>query len=214
MIEAVIWDFGGVLTNSPFDAFRRYEASQGLPDGLIRSINAANPDHNAWALLERDEIDAAAFDERFAAEARDKGHDVRGSVVLGLLSGDLRPRMIAALDACRAAGLKLGCITNNARVGHGAGMSSDTAKSQAVAAVMARFDFVIESSKSGLRKPDPRIYLMMCEKLQVEPGTCVFLDDLGINCKPAAGLGMKAIKVTGEAQALADLGAALGVDFA
>ena len=105
----------------------------------------------------------------------------------------------------------LGCITNNARVGEGPGMSSDPVKSAAVAAIMTRFDHVIESSKAGVRKPDPRIYQMMLSALDLEPAHCVYLDDLGINCKPAAGLGMTAIKVTGEDQALADLSALVGL---
>lgn len=210
-IEAVIWDFGGVISSSPFDAFHRHEAEAGLPHGFIRSVNARNPDRNAWARLERDEIDAAAFDRAFADEAAALGHDVRGATVLALLAGDIRPRMVAALDACRAAGLKLGCITNNARIGDGPGMTRDPAKTAAVAAILARFDHVIESSKAGIRKPDPRIYLMMCEQLGLPPAACVYLDDLGINCKPAAALGMHAIKVTGEEQALNDLGAVLGI---
>ena len=167
--DAILWDFGGVLTTSPFEAFNRYEAARGLPHNLVRRINAANPDGNAWALLERNEIDAAAFDALFAAEAAALGFELRGSEVLALLAGDIRPRMVAALDACRAAGYAIGCITNNARVGHGAGMSSDPAKAAAVAAVMARFDAVIESSKAGVRKPDPRIYAMMCETLKLAP---------------------------------------------
>lgn len=211
--EAVIWDFGGVITSSPFDAFNRYEAANALPHDLIRRINAADPDANAWALLERDEIDAAGFDAMFAAEAARMGFDVRGAAVLALLSGDVRPRMVAALDICRAAGLRLGCITNNAKVGSGAGMSGDAAKSAAVEAVLARFEAVIESSKAGIRKPDPRIYALMCETLGVAPAACVYLDDLGINCKPAAAMGMTAIKVTGEAQALDDLSGALGLSF-
>ena len=212
-IKAVIWDFGGVITTSPFDAFNRYEAEHGLPHDFIREVNARNPDSNAWALLERNEIGAAGFDARFATEAAALGQNVRGAAVLALLSGDVRPAMVAALDACRAAGYQLGCITNNAKVGEGASMSSDPAKTAAVAAILARFDHVIESSKAGIRKPDPRIYLMMCETLGVAPGDCVYLDDLGINCKPAATLGMTAIKVTGEAQALADLGRVLGMAF-
>ena len=60
---------------------------------------------------------------------------------------------------------------------------------------MPLFDAIIESSKAGVRKPDPRIYQMMCELLAVEPAACVYLDDLGVNCKPAAELGMTAIKV-------------------
>ncbi len=211
--KAVLWDFGGVITTSPFDAFNRHEAARGLPHNLFRSINAINPDTNAWARLERDEIDAAGFDMAFAAEAAALGHDVRGSEVLALLSGDVRPRMVAALDACRAAGYKLGCITNNARVGHGAGMAGNAAQSDTITGILARFDAVIESSKAGLRKPDPRIYRLMCDTISIEPEYCVYLDDLGINCKPAAALGMTAIKVSSEAQALADLQQVLGISL-
>jgi putative hydrolase of the HAD superfamily len=208
---AILWDFGGVITTSPFDAFNRYEAQHGLPNNLIRRINALNPDTNAWARLERSEIDAAGFDALFAAEAAALGFHLRGREVLALLAGDIRPRMVAALDSCRAAGYALGCITNNAKVGHGAGMTDDAAKSDAVAAILARFDAVIESSKAGVRKPDPRIYAMMCETLAVAPAQCVYLDDLGINCKPAAAMGMAAIKVGSEAQALDELSALIGL---
>ena len=76
---------------------------------------------------------------------------------------------------------------------------------------MALFDAVIESSKAGVRKPDPRIYQMMCELLEVAPAACVYLDDLGVNCKPAAALGMTAIKVVSEAQALDDLARVTGL---
>jgi putative hydrolase of the HAD superfamily len=208
-IEAVIWDFGGVLTTSPFEAFGRYEAERGLPRNFIRTVNATNPDANAWALFERNEIDASAFDVKFLEEATALGHAVRGGEVLPLLSGDIRPRVVEALKACKAR-FKVGCITNNVQTGHGAGMSGSAGKAAAVEAIMETFDAVIESSKAGLRKPDPRIYQMMCELLQVEPAACVYLDDLGVNCKPAAALGMTAIKVTGEDQALADLAAVLG----
>lgn len=213
-IAAILWDFGGVITSSPFDAFNRYEAERGLPANIIRRINSIDPDRNAWARLERDELDANGFDAAFAAEAAALGHDIRGADVLGLLAGDIRPRMVAALDTCRAAGLKLGCITNNARVGNSAGMTRDPAKAETVAAILARFDHVIESSKAGIRKPDPRIYQLMCTTIEVPPAACVYLDDLGINCKPAAALGMTAIKVKSEAQALDDLSRTLGLDLA
>jgi putative hydrolase of the HAD superfamily len=212
-IEAVLWDFGGVITTSPFEAFNRLEAEQGLPHDLIRQINAADPDTNAWALFERAEIDATAFDAAFSAEAQALGHVLRGADVLAVLAGDIRPKMVAALDAVRAAGFKTGCITNNVKAGSGAGMARSAEKADAVADVIARFDHVIESSKAGVRKPDPRIYLMMCEALDVNPAACVYLDDLGINCKPAAALGMHAIKVTGEDQALIALGDVLGINF-
>ncbi len=212
-VEAVIWDFGGGFTTSPFEAFNRYEAARGLPKDLIRTINATNPHDNAWALFERAEIDAAGFDEIFAAEARALGHDVRGADVLPLLSGEVRPRVAAALEACKGR-FKVGCITNNmASAGHGAGMASTTSKAAQIAEIMGQFDAVIESSKVGVRKPDPKIYLMMCELLAVKPDACVYLDDLGINCKPAAALGMSAIKVTTEDQAMAELSKLTGLEL-
>ena len=211
-IEAVIWDFGGVFTTSPFEAFNRYETSRGIPLDHIRTVNATNPHENAWALFERSEIDAAGFDRMFAAESRALGQDVRGADVLPLLSGDVRPAVVAALKACKQR-FKVGCITNNVMTGSGAGMASTSEKAAAVAEIMGLFDAVIESSKVGVRKPDPRIYQMMCELLAVAPGSCVYLDDLGINCKPAAQLGMAAIKVENEAQALAALAKVTGLEF-
>ena len=210
---AVIFDFGGVITASPFEAFNRLEAERGLPRDLIRRINAADPDSNAWALLERAEISRAEFDARFAAEAERLGHELRGADVLAVLAGAIRPGMVAALDALQQRGLKLGCITNNVPESSGPAMAADPTSESRYAEIFARFEQVIESSKAGLRKPDPRIYLMMCEALGVEPEQCVYLDDLGINCKPAAALGMRAIKVTGEAQALKDLSEAVGFDL-
>jgi len=212
-IEAVLWDFGGVITSSPFEAFNRFEAERGLPKDFIRTVNASNPLSNAWARFEQARIDAGAFDALFADESAALGHRVRGAEILPLLSGDIRPRMVAALAACKAR-FKVGCITNNVRAGDGAGMAGSADKAEAVRAVMAHFDHVIESSKAGVRKPDPRIYVMMCEALGVRPDSCVYLDDLGINLKPARDLGMATIKVVEEAQALRDLAAATGLPLA
>jgi putative hydrolase of the HAD superfamily len=211
-IEAVIWDFGGVFTTSPFEAFRRFEARRGLPADFIRAVNATDPDTNAWALFERSEIDAAGFDAMFLEESTRLGHPLAGAEVLPLLSGDIRPRVVAALKACKAR-FRVGCITNNVVTGHGTGMSGSAEKAAAVAEIIGAFEVVLESSKVGVRKPDPRIYLMMCEALKVAPGSCVYLDDLGVNCKPAAALGMTAIKVSTEDQALEDLAAATGLAF-
>ena len=211
-LEAVIWDFGGVFTTSPFEAFNRYEASRGLPADFIRRINATNPDANAWALFERAEIDAAGFDSTFLEESTAAGYPVPGAEVLPLLSGEVRPRMVAALQAVKMR-FKTGCITNNMVQGHGASMSSTAQGADRAADIMRRFDVVIESSKAGVRKPDPRIYVMMCEALGVSPAACVYLDDLGINCKPAAALGMRAIKVVTEEQALAELEQITGLTF-
>jgi len=210
--DTVIFDFGGVITSSPFEAFNRMEAERGLPHNLVRRINSANPDGNAWALFERAEIDAARFDSLFAQEARTLGHELPGRDVLALLSGDIRAEMVAALDWLKANGYRIGCITNNVPTGHGAQMSSTADRAEAIAAILARFDHVVESSKVGIRKPDPAIYRLACDALGVSPERCVYLDDLGINCKPAAALGMAAIKVSTSEQALADLEIALGLE--
>ncbi len=196
-IRAVIFDFGGVITSSPFEAFAAYEEEAGLPPGLIRRINSTDPDTNAWARFERSEIDRDTFIGEFEAEARSLGHEIDGHRVLGCLAGQLRPGMVRTLDRLSGNYL-LGCITNN--VSGDRGPDPD---------VLARFDVVVESSKVGLRKPDPAIYLMACELLDITPEEAVYLDDLGINCKPARALGMTTIKVVSESQALEELDAVL-----
>jgi putative hydrolase of the HAD superfamily len=211
-ITAIIWDFGGVLTSSPFEAFARYEREQGLPQDFIRGVNARDPDSNAWALFEQARINAQEFDALFLAESTALGHGVAGRDVLALLSGDLRPRVIETLKSLKS-DYKVGCITNNVPAGKGPGMAGTSEKADAVAKVMSHFHHVLESSKLGIRKPDPRIYALMCEALLVDPKTCVYLDDLGINLKPARQMGMTTIKVTSEAQLLTDLGAILGRDL-
>ncbi|MEW6575321.1 MAG: HAD-IA family hydrolase [Pseudomonadota bacterium] len=209
----VIFDFGGVITSSPFEAFNRLEAERGLPRDFVRTVNSTNPDDNAWAKFERAEIDIEGFDALFAAEAEALGHALDGASVIACLAGDVRPYMVTALDRLKDQGFGVGCITNNVKAGRGAAMARSEDKALEVESIMARFDHVIESSKAGVRKPDPRIYQMMCEALSVAPENCIYLDDLGINCKPAAGLGMHAIKVTSGEQALADLEAVLGMQL-
>ena len=206
MVEAVIWDFGGVLTTSPFEAFARFERERGLPVDIIRRTNAANHLQNAWARFERAEVDVEAFDELFAAESLAFGAEVRGRDVLPLLCGDLRPEMVEALKHT-GANFKLGCITNNLPAN---AIGSAQGRSFYVAEVMALFDHVIESARIGLRKPDPRIYQMMVEALKVDPKNCIYLDDLGINLKPARAMGMTTIKVVSPAQAIGELEAATG----
>src|SRR3979411_1422002 len=204
MVEAVIWDFGGVLTTSPFEAFARYESERGLPANIIRRTNAANHWENAWAKLEGAEVDIETFDRLFAAESLALGAEVRGREVLPLLSGDLRPEMVEALKRVKTK-FKTGCITNNLPAN---AIGSIGGRSLYLAEVMVLFDHVIESAKIGLRKPDPRIYRMMVEALGVDPKNFVYLDDLGVNLKPARDMGMTTIKVVNAAQAITELEAA------
>lgn len=208
MVEAVIFDFGGVMTTSPFEAFARFERERGYPIDIIRNTNAANHLENAWAKFERAEIDIDTFDQLFAEESLALGGaEVRGREVLPLLAGDLRPDMVEALKRIKAE-CKTGCITNNLPAN---AIGSQGGRSFYVAEVMAMFDHVIESAKIGLRKPDPRIYGRMVEALGVNPKACVYLDDLGVNLKPAREMGMTTIKVVSASQAITELETATGL---
>ncbi len=205
MKKAVLWDFGGVILSSPFEAFNHYEATHGIPIDFIRSVNATNPHDNAWAKLERSDIGGIEFDALFADESAGLGHRIPGADVLGLLAGEVRHEMVALLDRVKDAGYKVACLTNNV-----SGSSGTDERAVQIAGIMARFDAVVESSKVGCRKPEPRFYEIACELLDVQPADCVFLDDLGINLKPAAAMGMTTIKVVSAEAAIRDLGAVLG----
>lgn len=221
-VEAVLWDFGGVFTSSPFEAFLRYERAKGLPDGFIRKVNATNPHDNAWALFEKAKLTAQGFNDKFLAESTALGHPVPGGDILPLLAGQVRPAMVEALRECKKH-FKVGCITNNmARGGPPEGPgeaptpmqgAQPQARGGAGAAIMPLFDVVVESSKVGVRKPDRRIYEIACEQIGVAPDKCVYLDDLGDNCKGAAALGMVAIKVVTVDETLDKLEAATGLKF-
>ena len=203
----MLWDFGGVILESPFEAFGRYERDHALPERFLRGLNARDPDTNAWAKLERNEVSIDGFCELFEAEALTAGHVIEARGVLALLTGAIRPEMVTAVRRC-AERLPTGMITNNF-VGFGDGPPRDD-----LAEVLDLFHVVIESSRVGLRKPDPRIYRLACEELGVEPTSAVFLDDLGINLKPARALGMTTIKVIDPARAIRELEAAVGFSLA
>ena len=206
MIRAALFDFGGVLSTSPFDALARFERERGLPEGMIRRLNATNPDNNAWAQLERGDVDLDGFGTMFAEEAAAAGHQLEGHEVITLLHGEMRPEMVEAVRRCGER-LKLGLLTNNF-------VPLDERPSEdpraAYAAVIALFDVIVESSVVGVRKPDPRFYEIACEQLEIEPPEAVFLDDLGINLKPARAMGMTTIKVGDPDQAIEELEATVG----
>ena len=202
-MKAVFWDFGGVLTSSPFEAFAAYERERGLPAGFIRGINATNPDTNAWASLERGHLGMEAFVLQFEAEALAAGATLDARALMGTLGGELRPAMVEAVRRCHQR-LKTGLLTNNfIAADEGSGVS-------AYAPVLEHFDVVVESSRAGMRKPDPDFYRTACELLDVDPVEAVFLDDLGVNLKPAREMGMQTIKVVDPDAALAELEAVVG----
>jgi putative hydrolase of the HAD superfamily len=205
-IKAAFFDFGGVILSSPFEAFATYEQSNGLPEGFIRGLNATNPDTNAWAQLERNHVPFDEFCRLYEGEATAAGHDIDAREVIALLSGTIRPEMVEAVRRCKER-LKTACLTNNI-------VTFDEFPKEATANgrddVLAMFDVIVESSKVGVRKPETRFYEIACEQCGVEPVEAVFLDDLGINLKPAKAMGMTTIKVVDPADALAELEAAVG----
>ncbi len=209
--RAVLFDFGGVILTSPFEAFTNYERRCGLPEGFLRTVNATNPDTNAWARLERGELSVSDFDLAFAAESELMGHRVAGGDVLALLAGELRPEMVSALRQITTDGRFVTALLTNNFLGSTDGSSSGSPPQWDP--VLDMFDAVIESSQIGVRKPDRRFYELACEELGIQPAEAVFLDDLGINLKPARDMGMVTIKVTDPAVALAELGDVIGLSL-
>jgi putative hydrolase of the HAD superfamily len=202
-VRAALFDFGGVISTSPFESFARFERERGLPVDFLRGLNATNSDTNAWARHERSELTFDEFCNAYEEEALDAGHEIDAREVIGCLAGDLRPEMVEAIRRCHES-LRTGLITNNMSA------MNDGESAGWLAAVDGLFDVVIESSREGIRKPDPRIYEMACEQLGVDASEVVFLDDLGINLKPAAAMGMTTIKVVDPDKAIVELEAVVG----
>ena len=212
MIKAVFWDFGGVITSSPFESFNRFEKENDLPKDFLRSVNSTNPDFNAWAKLERNEVNLEQFDELFEIESKSLGHAVKGKDVIALLRGQIRPEMILALKKIKG-NIIQACLTNNIQSMGDMDFEGNVSASGKHEEVMELFDFVFESSKENVRKPDPEFYIRACERGNVNPDEVVFLDDLGINLKPAKALGMKTIKVVKPQEALLELNSYLEIDL-
>ena len=211
VLRAVLFDLGGVILTSPFEEFARYEAAAGLPLGSVRRINSLEPDTNAWARLERNEVTLAAFVDAFEAEGAALGLEVDGWAVLACLRGRVRPAMHRAVERCHTR-FSTALLTNNF-VSWSDPAASDVGDPD-LREVLACFDVVVESSVVGVRKPEPRFYELALEALGVGPDECVFLDDLGVNLRPARAMGMTTIKVVDPADALSELARVTGIDLA
>ncbi|HQF93335.1 MAG TPA: HAD-IA family hydrolase [Microthrixaceae bacterium] len=211
MFDAVFFDFGGVILSSPFEAFAVYEQRVGLPPDAVRTINATNPDDNAWARFERSEIDVAEFVATFEREALELGFELSGADVLACLDGELRPEMVDVVRRC-SADYTTALLTNNVVTMDAANLGANSAGHHAFGDVLSVFDVIVESSVVGRRKPQPEFYELACELADVEPSRVVFLDDLGINLKPARAMGMTTIKVgTDFGAAIVELEQHLGI---
>ncbi len=200
-IRAVIFDVGGVVVGSPLHAIAGYERDHGIPAGFINRVVVDTAPHGAWSRLERGELDLEAFYPAFEADCLAGGQGISARLMMERVAASTGPRplMLDAVRLIRERGLRTGVITNN-WIG----------EESAMAPLKPLFDVFIESAVVGMRKPDPRIFEMTCRALEVEPTETVFLDDIGINLKPARAMGMSTIKVADPEQALAELQALLG----
>ena len=209
--DAVFFDFGGVVLSSPFEAFSVYEERVGLPPDAVRTINSTNPDSNAWARFERNELDIDTFIATFEAEALELGFDINGAEILRCLEGELRPEMVDVVRRCQQLATTAMLTNNVVSMGASGFEGSDTESVGMFAEVLGYFDHIIESSVVGVRKPQQEFYELACERAGVRPDRVVFLDDLGINLKPARAMGMTTIKVLNAEQAITDLESVLGI---
>ena len=204
--RAVIFDLGGVVFPSPFDVFDAYEREVGLPERFIRTVVAQSADNGAWARFERSELSFPDFCTALEAECVAAGGTIDAAALMQGISGGFapRPEMTRAIGRLRDEGLRVGALTNN-----WARPDAGTLREP----MDLGFDVVVESAVEGIRKPDPRIYELVCHRLDVTPPECVFLDDLGVNLKPARAMGMTTIKVLDPHDALAELAGHLDLDL-
>jgi putative hydrolase of the HAD superfamily len=204
--QAVIFDLGGVVFPSPFEAFDAYDLDSGLEPGTVRALIKTSSETGAWAALERGELTMPDFYASVGVEAEAAGFALDGARLMSMIASGFgpRPAMARAITRIREHGLGTAALTNNwPRTDENAPSTNGNALG---------FDVIVESALVGLRKPDPRIYELVLSELAVEAGATVFLDDLGINLKPARAMGMTTIKVTDPDEALAELAEILGIE--
>ena len=178
-INYVLWDFGGVLTNSPIRNFLEYEKKYNLLPGTIIKINSHNKFENAWAKLERNEINKKEFEKLFLEEAKELNYNFKIDV----------EKIFKCLDVKVKKKLPCACLTNNISE------NSSLVANKAFEEFKDNFSYTFESSKLGMRKPEIEIYKYVIKKLKVNPENILFIDDLGINLKPAKIIGMKTYKM-------------------
>jgi putative hydrolase of the HAD superfamily len=203
-VRAVIFDLGGVVFPSPLETFDAYDADTGLPPGTVRALIRTSSEEGAWAALERGELAMDDFIVALELEAETSGFRLDARRLMQSVAGGFgpRPAMVRAIERIRAAGLRTAALTNNWATPEGRPAPNGVSGLD--------FDVLVESAVEGLRKPDPKIYELVLDRLDVRADEAVFLDDLGINLKPARALGMTTIKVIDPDDALAELEQTLG----
>ncbi len=190
IIKVILWDFGGVLTNSPIQNFYKYEKKNNILPGTLININNHNKYNNAWARLEKNEIDKEEFAKLFLKESKELKIKDKLDIekILECLDVELNHEMVEVFLKYKNK-IPCACLTNNIpeNINNKASITFKKFKKN--------FSHVFESSKIGLRKPEEKIYKYVIEKLNVRPENILFMDDLGVNLKPARTLGFKTYKV-------------------
>lgn len=216
-IRAIIFDLGGVVLGSPLHAIAQYERELGLPANFVNRVVADTAPGGAWSRLERGEISMETFYVEFEADCQAAGQALSARAMFERMGVAAQPRpiMLEAIRRIRAQGLLAGALTNNWATDEAddeAG-GQETRANDGSQALSELFDVFVESSVEGLRKPDPRIYTLTCERLGVEPTQAAFLDDIGSNLKAARALGMTTIKVDTPEQALDELSRVIDLEL-
>jgi epoxide hydrolase-like predicted phosphatase len=210
-IRAIIFDLGGVVLGSPLHAIAAYERELGIPENFVNRVVADSAPDGAWSRLERGEISMETFYTDFEADCQAAGQSISARAMFERMAQASLPRpiMLEAIRRIRAGGFLTAALTNNWAENEADG-GGDGAR-DGTRALAKGFDVFVESSVEGLRKPDPRIYQLTCERLGISPSEAAFLDDIGSNLKSARALGMTTIKVDTPEQALKELGAVIGL---
>lgn len=213
--RGVIFDLGGVVLGSPLHAIARFERHHGIPEGFVNRLVVASAPDGAWHRLERGELELGpAFFDAFDQECASAGQALDSEAMMAAVGEESQPRpeMLRALERLRELELRVAALTNNwaAEPGQRHRLEERSGDREEL---RRYFHVFVESSVVGLRKPDPRIYLLTCEQLGVEPRESVFLDDIGTNLKAARTLGMTTIKVVEPRQALLELSEVLGIEL-
>lgn len=208
--DAVLFDLGGVVLGSPLHAIADYERELGIPENFVNRVVASTSPHGGWARLERGELTMEQFYAAFEEDCRTAGHEIDAREMMNRMNAATQPReiMLEAIRRLRGVGFRTAAVTNNWVVPEEV---AEVNPAGAASEISELFDVFVESSVEGLRKPDPAIYHLTCDRLGVVPETCVFLDDIGSNLKSAKALGIATIKVVTPEAALRELEGLVGL---
>jgi putative hydrolase of the HAD superfamily len=200
--QALLLDFGGVLTTSVWDSFAAFCREQGLEDEAVKRLFREDPEAVAdLRALETGSLEETEFETRFAKRLGiADGTDLIDSMFRGM-----RPdvRMVEATKRAREAGVRTALVSNSWSTNHYDREMLGTL-----------FDQLVISGEVGLHKPQPEIYRLAAERLGVDPANCVFVDDLRENCAGAEAVGMRAVRHHSTDETLARLEELLGVELA